>query len=505
MIDQWADWDWLQSLRAQVTLQVVCPRAADWVEEFARTRAVGRAPDLLAFAILQLTLTPTLERAADFASDTVEGRLSRSLQAHRLATVSGERAFEAFAAEWASEARSLQRAVTLMTVAMDAPRERRTETLEDALEAVLEGARERVVEFSTAIRGPAMGIYAFGVMLPLALVGLLPVLASSGGGVSILALGVMYDLIIPIGLLGSALWLWARRPAVSDTAFDLDLLADGRPLLWAGGAGLVTGVGATITMPLVAPDWTAPITGVGVGLGTGAVVWLQPVIETQQQLDRLEARLPDALTIVGQRLSEGEPVETTIGSVADRFDGPVGDLFTRAATRHSHSGEPMASVFLGDDGLLTDVPSQRVEAGLSLATTAGEYGATGGETLVSVGTYLDDLLTVERVARRELAQTTSTLRQTAVVFAPAIAGVTVALATGMEAVDGSGQALNVASLGQVIGIYVLLLAAILPSLSIVLARGFDPVRMAYQSAIALAVGGLVYPLSFLAARTLVYV
>lgn len=495
---------WVRHLRARLTLQALCPRGADLLESFARSRAVGRAPDLLAFAILQLTLTPSLERAADFATEAVEGRLSRSLRAHRVAAVSGERAFEAFATEWVSEDRSLQRAVTLMAVAMDAPRERREETLEDALEAVLEGARERVVEFSTAIRGPAMGIYAFGVMLPLALVGLLPVLASSGGGVSTVALGVMYDLLIPIGLAGSGFWLWARRPAVSDTAFDLGLVSDARPVPWAIGAGFAAAGFAGVGISLVAPEWTAPITAVGVGGGTGLFVWLQPVIETQTRLDRLEARLPDALRIVGQRLEEGNPVESTVVSVADRFDGPIGELFSRGATRQQQSGEPMATVFLGDDGLLTDVPSQRVEAGLSLVMTAGDYGTSGGQTLVSVGTYLDELLAVERVARRELAQTTSTLRQTAVVFAPAIAGVTVALATGMKAVDGSGQALDVAALGQVIGVYVLLLAAILPSLSVVLARGFDPVRMGYQSAIALAVGGLVYPLSFLAARSLVY-
>ncbi|MDZ7849309.1 MAG: type II secretion system F family protein [Halodesulfurarchaeum sp.] len=495
----------IQWLRDELSLSVLSPRLAAWLAQFRRRRAVGAGPDLLAFAILQLTLTPSLERAADFAIHAVDGRLSRSLRAHRLATVSGERAVRDFAAEWAPFDRSLKRSVTLMGVAMDAPKDRQRETLEAALEAVLEGARERVVEFSAAIRGPAMGIYAFGVMLPLALVGLLPVLASSGGGVSTLALGIVYDLLIPVGLAGSGLWLWGRRPAVTDTAFDVGLLEHARSPAYA----LSTGAGAAafggMAAHFFAPAWVIPIVAVGIGLGTVLLVGLQPVLEEVERLDRLEARLPDALSIVGQRLGEGEPVETAIGSVAERFDGPLGDLFGRATTRQARSGEPMATVFLAENGLLTDVPRQRVRAGLSLAMTAGEYGAPGGETLHAVGEYLGELLDVERAARRELAQTTSTLRQTAVVFAPAIAGVTVALATGMGAVDGTDQALDVAALGQVIGIYVLLLGAVLPSLSVVLERGFDPVRMGYQSGIALAVGAVVYPLSFIAARTLVYV
>jgi hypothetical protein len=494
----------VQALGESLTLESLCPRGAAWLAQFRRRRAVGTAPDLVAFAILQLTLTPSLERAADFATDAVEGRLSRSLRAHRLATVSGERAFRAFATEWASLDRSLKRAVTLMAVAVDAPPDRREETLEAALDAVLEGARERVVEFSTAIRGPAMGIYAFGVMLPLALVGLLPVLASAGGGVSTIALGIVYDLLIPIGLAGSGLWLWGRRPAVTDAAFDTGLLTHARPrdaLVAGSGAAVLAVLGSR----LLAPSWSTPIVGVGTGVGTALFVALQPVLEAEQRLDRLEDRLPDALSIVGQRLGEGEPIETTIAAVADRFDGPLGDLFERARTRQRQSGEPMSVVFLGESGLLTAVPSQRVRAGVGLAMTAGEYGAPGGETLHAVGSYLDELLGVERAARRELSQTTSTLRQTAVVFAPAIAGVTVALATGMKAVEGTANALDVAALGQVIGVYVLLLGAVLPSLSVVLARGFDPVRMGYQSGIALSVAAVVYPLAFVAARSLVYV
>jgi len=496
---------WHERLRARVSFSMISPWLAAWVEEFARNRAVGRAPELLAFSILQLTLTPSLERAADFATEAVDGRLSTSLTAHRLGTVSGARAFEAFAAEWAKQDRSIRRAVTLMTVAMDAPADRRAETLEDALGAVLEGARRRVVEFSTAIRGPAMGIYAFGVMLPLALVGLLPVLAASGGGVSMLALAVIYDGLIPAGLAVSGLWLWARRPAVTDVAFDTEVLKHARrPILGLGvmaGAAVIAWIGATV----VAPDWVAPIVSPGVGVGVGTILLLQPVIEAQNRLDRLEERLPDVLTIVGQRLSEGEPVETTIDAVAKRFEGPVGQLLARGVSRQQRSGDPIDRSFLGPDGLLQSVPSQRTAVALTLVMSAAEYGPSGGATLLRVGEYLEALIEVEQEARRELSQTTSTLRQTAIVFAPAIAGVTVALATGMGAVDGSGQALDVASLGQVIGVYVLLLGVVLPSLAVVLARGFAPVRMAYRSGIALSVGAVVYPLSFLAARTLVYV
>lgn len=478
---------------------------AGYLEAFRRTRAVGTAPDLIAFAILQVKLTPSLERAADFATDAVPGRLSQSLASERLATVSGSDAFEAVANDWAAVDPSLRRAVTLLQVAMDAPAERRAETLEDALEAVLDGARERVVEFSTAIRGPAMGIYAFGVMLPLALVGLLPVLASNGGGVSTLALAVVYDFAIPIGLIGSGIWLWGRRPAVTDQAFDAGLMTHATAAPTVLAAGAAGGVGAVAGGTVFAPNWVRPILGLGVSTGTALALWLRPVLAEQERLADLEARLPDVLVVAGQRLEEGDPLETTVGAVGERFDGPIGGLFGRAGARQKRSGDPVEAVFFGENGVLEAVPSQRVRAALALVTTAGEYGPAGGRTLQSVGSYLEALFGVEREARRELAQTTSTLKQTALVFAPAIAGVTVALATGMQSVEGTGQSLDVAALGLVVGLYVLLLAAILPALAVVLERGFDPVRMGFHSGVALAVGSVVYPLSFLTARSLVYV
>jgi len=493
----------LGGLEPHTALKMLSPWLATRVGRLARTRAVGRAPELLSFVVLKLTLSPALEQALDFATDQVDGRLSRSLAAHRWGAASGVRAIERFGAEWADQDPSLQRAITLLAVAVDAPSDRREATLEDALTAALDGARDRVVEFSNAIRGPAMGIYAFGVMLPLALVGLLPVLAASGGGVSPLALAVLYDLLIPVGLTSSAVWLWARRPAVSDAGFDEAILRHARPVN-AVAAGLGAGLGAGVGVRLLGPSWMTPITAGGVAVGAGLAVCLHPAVEAQTRLDRLEERLPDAVTIVGQKLGEGEPIESAVGAVADRFDGPLGDLFERGRARQRTTGEPIDRVFLGPEGLLATLPSQRTEAALSLTATAATYGPPGGRTLLSVGEYLGSLQDVERAARRELSQTTNTLKQTAVVFAPAIAGVTVALATGMGAVDGSGQPVDVAALGRVVGVYVLQLAIVLPSLSVVLARGLDPVRMGFQSAVALGVSSVVYPLSFVVARSLVY-
>lgn len=473
------------------------------LERYRRSQAIGAGPELIAFAIVHLRLSPTLEGAVDFAADAVGGHLGASLERHGRGEPTGRLALERFAAEWADLDPSLERAASLLGAAVEAPVEERPESLEKALDAVLEGSRDRVARFGAEIKGPATGIYAFGVMLPLALVGMLPVVATTGGGVSMLLLAAVYDLLIPAGLLLASLWLATKRPAIAGQSFERAILDHSAGFARSAALGLLAATGAAVLASLVFPQWSIGIAALGVGAGAGLVFGLSPVRERQAYIETLEEGLPDALSLAGRAIAEGSPVEGTIGRVGRRLAGPTGSLFERATRRRDRLGTTVQGAFFGRTGVLADVASNRADTAIELLVAAGTHGAPAGPTLQTVGEYLDSLQQVEREGRRELAQTTSTLRQTAMVFAPSIAGATVAMATGMDTVDAPGQAIDVSVLGAVVGVYVLLLGIILPTLSVVLERGFDPVRIGYRCGVALLVGALLYPFAFLATGTLV--
>lgn len=472
---------------------------------FRRWRAAGSVPALVAFAILYLRLTPTLEGAADLASRAVGGPLGASMERHRLATPTGQEAFQEFAAEWADADPSLERAVSLLGAAVDAPPEDRAEILESALDAVLDSSRDRVATFASDIRGPATGIYAFGVMLPLALVGMMPVLSTTGGGIPVGVLAVGYDVLLPAGLLVASAWLASKRPAVSAPPVSRSVFSHAPGLLEILAAGGLAAASTLVAATLFLPAWSHWIATTGVGAGVCLRVALGPVRDRQEQVRAVEEGIPDALQIAGRALADGAPVEATVGRVGDRLAGPIGTVFERAATVRRRLGTPVHEAFTGRSGALDDMASRRAEMAVELLTTAGAHGAPAGPTLRSVGEYLEALERVERETRRDLARTTSTLHQTAMLFAPAIAGVTVGLATGIDATGSTGKPVPVAALGTAIGLYVLLLAVILPSLAVVLERGFDPVRIGNRSGLALGVAGVVYPVAFLGAETLVYI
>ena len=476
-----------------------------WIAAYRRRMAVGAAPEIVAYAVLQARLTPSLERAAQFAGTQSDGLLGRDLAGVAAADATGRAGWEQFATEWSDLDGSLPRAVSLLVAGIGSAQPARDDLLDRALDTALAGSRERVATFATAIRGPATGIYAFGVMLPLAMVGLLPVAASAGVGVSPAAIAVLYDGLIPMGLLAASAWLAARRPAVArPPPVRSGLVSPRSP---TRTALLAVGVGATAGLAghLVLPNWAIWIVIPGVGLGSAATYWFDPIRDRRQVVDSIESGVPDAVSLVGHRLAAGEPLEAAITIVGERLSGATADVFRDGARVHRRLRVTVLESFTGPVGALSDYESPRTETAVSLLAAAARDGPAGGETLVQVSSYLRDLDEVEREARRELARTTDTLRQTALVFGPAIAGVTVALATGMGSLGDGGEAVPVPALGVVVGVYVHALAVVLPSLAVVLKRGLDVSIVGYRVGIALFTSSLVYPGTFLAARSVVQV
>jgi hypothetical protein len=112
--------------------------------------------------------------------------------------------------------------------------------------------------------------------------------------------------------------------------------------------------------------------------------------------------------------------------------------------------------------------------------------------------HLDELAAVERDARHEIGTVTSTLANTASVFAPMVAGATVALADGM-AFSGRLAATGgptTGELGLAVGAYVLVLAVLLATLATGLARGLDRALVGYRVGWALLVATATFVATF---------
>ncbi|TKX53642.1 type II secretion system protein [Halorubrum sp. SP3] len=513
-------------------------RAPVWLASLRRTRALGAAPGLVGRLVLRMRLDPSTERAVRFAARTGDGPLAAALSRHERGSADGPTSgIQAFAREWRPWFPAIDRAAALVRTAATAPPERRGRCLDRALDATLSGTTDRLASFVGAVRGPVSALYAFGVLLPLALIALLPAGAAAGVAIGPGLVAGLYLVVLPGGLVAASAWLLSRRPVafppprISGDHPDVPDRS-GRALL----VGCVLGAAAAVVAARAVAPWAWPVAGVGVGIGTALFVLVRPRQAVLSDVREVERGLPDAMTVIGGDVAEGVAVETAVANAGDRLDGATGEVFERAGRRSDTLRVGVREAFLGGGGPAADVPSPRLRGAIALLAVAAREGRPAGDVLLELADQLEALRDLERDARRQLATVTGTLSNTAAVFAPLVGGATVALATGIETVDvgglgagaaagadalgggagaksgtaaaggngatGASGALSVPVLGRIVGAYVLLLAALLTGLATGLERGFDRTLVAYRIGIALPTATATFLVAFAGAGLL---
>ena len=470
-----------------------------------RTRALGQAPGLVSRAVLRMRLSPTPETAAAFAAETGSGRLARSLDAHvARAAGSGRAGLSAFADEWAAWFPALRRALTLVESAGEASGSERERALDSALDVTLEGTRETMADFAAAVQGPATALYAFGVLLPLSLVALLPTAGTVGVEVSLLAVVAGYDVVLPLALVAASAWLLARRPVAfppPEVPRSHPDVPDRRwPALAAGALTVAVGWGAATRV--VAP-WAAAVAAPAAGVGVGLVVAYRPAESVRERVERIESDLADGLYLVGREVGRGRSVEAALDDAVELLDSPTDEVFGDATRQQRQLTAGVRESFLGDDGALATVPSERARSTAELLAVAASEGKPAGPAIVEMADHLDDLQGVETTVRRDLRQVTSTLAHTATVFGPLVGGATVALAGRMSAGGPLTSAVPTAALGLAVGGYVVALAVILTVLATGLERGLERSLVGYRVGRALVSAAVVFVFALAATRLFV--
>ncbi|WP_299266360.1 type II secretion system protein [Halorientalis sp.] len=472
-----------------------------------RTRAVGEAPALVSRAILRMRVTPATETAAAFAAETGRGPLADSLGEHvRRAAGGAGSGFHSFTAEWDEWFPALRRALLLVESAGTAPDGERERALDRGMAAVLDGTRDRMAEFASGLQGPATALYAFGVLLPLALVAMLPAVRTAGASVPLAAIVVLYDLALPAVLVAASAWLLVRRP-VTFPPPSVGRDHPDVPSRWwpAPAAGLVAGaVGWLSASGLVAP-WTGPLGATGTACGAALVVYYRPITTVREHVRAVESGLTDALYQIGRRVEAGDAVESAVAGAADEVAGATGEVLREAARRQRRLKIGVREAFLGEYGALATTPSTRARSAAALLALAASEGRPAGGAIVAMADSVEELAAVERQARHEVGTVTGTLANTAVLFGPLVAGATVALSAGIDTgvtgtvgapgateTVGAAPAAGTAGLGLAVGAYALVLAVILTALSTGLAHGLDRALVGYRVGWALLTATATY-------------
>ncbi|MFB6207564.1 MAG: type II secretion system F family protein [Haloglomus sp.] len=503
-------------------------RRSELEARLEEARAAGAVPRLVGRMALRARIEPTPEAVAAAAADGDGPLADRLASLVRRARGREEAGLEAFAAATAADHPALARAVRQVSAATTAPADERELRLDRATEIAIEGVRDRAATAAASLRGPVTAVYAFGVLLPLALVGVLPAVTAAGVPRN-LVLGVVvvgYDLFLPTTLAAAAAWLLARRPV----AFPREPVPGTHParpdrpwraLAVALGSG--AGAAAVVAFLSLIPGWAAPVAAFGVA-GAGLAVHYRPAVLIRERTAAVEQELPDALVAIGREVAAGVAVERAMAAAPESLGDPTAGIVADASDRGRRLGCGVEEAFLGTGGPVADLPSPRIRRAVAMLASAGHVGPPAGDLLVATGEHLGALRRVTERTRQETARLTATLANTAAVFGPLVGGTTVALAAGtagraggigtagratragatpIGGATGIGTSLPVADLGLAVGAYVLLLAALLTALATGLRYGPDRARIGYRVGLALPLAAVVFCLALVVGEAVV--
>jgi hypothetical protein len=497
---------------------------------YLRIHSMGDIPEIVSYLVMSMKIIPNLETAFRFAAESSDRAFARdirrllfdlSLRVHS----SIDEAVSAFAQLWGQWNDYLKRSVYLVRSSLSERDETaRMMTLNRALDVVLAGTKAMMEDFAVRLHAPTMVLYSFFIMVPLALVAMLPAASMVGMEVDTIHLFIIYDVILPVVTLLYARSVLSKRPA----AFTPPKVPPGHPamdvqrrrtaVMLAVCAGAVMSVPALPIGPWAdAGPWLGPVPrtiflmwGISVGVMLYAFIIVRPFSKARTRIVAIEEEFADSLFLIGRRITEGRSPEEALAYLGETMpESEIAGVFTRARQNVMVLRFNLYDAFFdSDEGAMRYIGSAKVATVLRLFLQSVERSHTlTGVAITKLADHLKELSDVEASIRRSLATMTGMVRSTAALFAPLIGGVTLAISQalsglaaatmnqvnpGLTAAGGYIFA-NRYEVSQVppeafvliIGLYVILLAAILIYFSSGIEFGDDRIAFIADLGIAL--------------------
>jgi hypothetical protein len=434
--------------------------------KYLKIRSLGDIPEILSYLVMYLKLVPNLENSIRFAasesSTVLAWDLRKLMWDIEIRVYAGvDEAMTHFATRWGRYSDYFKRSLHLIHSSIQQHDEAsRTMTLDRALDVSLEGTKETMNLFANRLHQPTVILYSVGIMIPLSLIAMLPAAGLVGMHVSIFQVFFIYDVVLPL-----CIFMYTRNILLSrPVAFNPPRIPSHHPDVVAINKrrwlALSMLIGALTALPgaifLLAPlflssssstdifDYIVDPQGLSTvvpttlffiwGVALALTVYCQnvyrPFKKIRDGIKDIEKEFSDALYILGKRISEEKSPEESFLYAAQTMEGSrIAEVFHQTSfnltAMHSNLYD---ALFDREFGSLAHVYSDRVKAILRLFVEGIQKSQRAvSVSLIRIADHLKQLQEVERKINDMLGELTTTLRSTMTVFAPLIAGVTLAI------------------------------------------------------------------------------
>jgi Flp pilus assembly protein TadB len=487
-----------------------------------RLECLGRAPELISYMAMSIRLSPSLTRAITFAAknmdDPISSRLKRILwNVYTKKFHSVEESFAATATEWGKWNEDLKRGLfAIKSSSLETTEEGLERSLDKATDIVISGTKKKMEEFASSLSTPTTILFALGILLPMILGAMLPMISlgnldlsyqASGlgqtepsGGIQPILIVVMMDVVFPLATLSYAMNILAKRPGIgSSVRIEDESRRRRRALVLSLALGLAL---ATIGI-LTFDGFGSYVLILSVALPTSfcLISTTHKRRKERQEILRMEREFPDALFQLGTRIAEGSPPERAILETAKSMkDAKIAELFHKVYYRTIVFGLTLENALFGDRGLMRDFPSRTVEATMkSFVEVARKDSISAGQMMIKTSEYLKDLQKLEEDTKRKLRSSVESMKMTSLFFAPIVMGVTFSLYTLLvdtfSRVGSVGDMMSPSVFLIVLGVYLLLMAAIAMYFVSTIEKVTDRVERGYYIGVGIVVAAGIFTIS----------
>ncbi|TGC08496.1 hypothetical protein CUN85_09275 [Methanolobus halotolerans] len=551
------------TIRITIILSLLIPVIAlaylsEYIKIYARwmkVSSLGDMPEILSYIVMSMKIVPNMEVAIRFAAEHSARPLAKDLRKmlwnlHVREYKGIEDAMIEFSNIWGKNSEYFKRSLHLVKSSTSEPDEaQRIITLNRALDIVLESTKRLMETFASKLKNPTYVLYSIFILIPLSLVALMPAITVVGIRFGIGTLVALYNIILPLLTFGYAEYILMQRPAtfvpqsIPDSHPELKNISRKKELAaltsvcigiciaFSGYGWMLLGnpgnVISTATLEGIIPPGLLVILGFVSGISFYLNMSFMPYKKIRDDIKKMEMEFSDALFVLGRRISEGRATEEAFMHAASTMQGSeIATAFERIPLNLiSVRADILTAIFDEEIGAFKDIYSDRIRTTMMLfVESANKSHEAAGVAIVKLADHLKELQDVEMNIKQSLYDMTSTMRSTAAIFAPLIAGVTMALSEVIakilqnisnsisrlpaDLIPGAAQ-ISPTNLEQSIpsdlfmlsiGTYLILITAILTRFAGTIEYGGDKAQLMYDLGKVLPLSAIVFTISTVISR-----
>lgn len=402
------------------------------------------------FMATSMRISPTLEKAIDYAAKNLRGALAYDLKLLMWEIYSRkyttEQAIEIFIEKWKKDNQEFTEALYLIKNASLYGHEEMERILDEAVSVMLEGTKDRMKFFARELNTPVTVINALGILLPLIGVVFFPIMSLfMPEMIQPLTLAIGYDIILPLVVYWLMKMYLDRRPSTfhqpdisRHPKFKKEKLINKTLILALFVGGLLSFYGFLGMISIEAafsPEqlYTSLLVTLGIALSFSiyTIFITRDKIKLREEIITIESEFPEAIFQIGNRLRLGVPIEKVLSEVLPKLRNLKISEFIRAILQNIENfGVTLEqAVFDEKYGAILYYPSALIETVMRALVEIQKKGSAAiSKTMLSISTYLKNARSVEENLKDLMAEITSTLKIQALLLAPLAGGIVVALA-----------------------------------------------------------------------------